>query len=433
MDLSPVKYLLGTPGPGAAGSATGRRLAALVLASVVLVEGCVAPMPRTVAMSPAVGHAGLTRTLEAYASAPVVDGNRIDILLNGDQLFPALLSAVRAARRSITYAQYSWQDGRIGAVLTAALAERCRAGVPVAVLLDGFGTLRMPRRQRAGLEQAGCRVATFHPLTDLVHLNERNHQRILVVDGTVGFTGGWGMGRQWTGDGREPDHWRDTDVRVEGPIVGLLQGVFVRAWAETTGEGLAGDRYFPALVRRGTVAMQVVASDPPHGISPVRTILLLAIGAAQRSIDLTTPYFVPDESLLEALLHAARRGVRVSLLSAGPIDWNIARAAGRRDYGRLLAGGIAIYEYQAGLLHAKTMIVDGRLASVGSANLDMRSLAINRELDLLIHDEAVARQLEEIFRHDLTAARRLDLAAWRARPAWRRLFELLTVPIHDLL
>jgi cardiolipin synthase len=383
--------------------------------------------------SPAAGDPAFLRTVEAYAATPFVEGNRLDVLLNGDQLFPALLAAIRSARHTITHAQYSWQEGRIGAALADALAERCRAGVVVTVLLDGFGTVRMPDAHLTTLQRSGCRVATFHPLADLLDLNERNHQRILVVDGRTAFTGGWGVGQRWTGDGREAEHWRDTDVRVEGPIVGLLQGLFIRAWMEATGEVLIGEPYLPRLHRRGPVAIQMVASDPSHGNSAVRTVLLLAIGAARRTLCITTPYFVPDEGVLEALVHAVERGVRVSLLVAGPIDWNIARAAGRHDYGRLLEAGIEVYEYQAGLLHAKTMVVDGRLASIGSANLDMRSLAINREVNLLIHDEQVAHRLADIFRDDLALARRLDLPSWRARPVWRRLFELLTLPLRDLL
>jgi cardiolipin synthase len=283
------------------------------------------------------------------------------------------------------------------------------------------------------LERAGCHLRAFHPLTDVLRLNERNHQRILVVDGVTGFTGGWGVGRRWTGGGREPGHWRETDARVEGPIVAVLQDVFVRAWASTTGERLAGPRYFPALSRRGAVTLQVVESDPPRGNTRVRTILLLAIYSARHSILITTPYFVPDDGLLAALTAAVARGVRVTMLLAGPIDWNIARAAGRHDYGRLLAAGIEIHEYAAGLLHAKTLVVDEQWASVGSANLDIRSLGINRELNLVIYDRSVARRLARIFRHDLAGAHRLDVATWRNRSVWRRLFEVLALPVRNLL
>jgi cardiolipin synthase A/B len=395
--------------------------------------GCATVAPAVGPTSLAVGEPAFRRTVEAYAAAPVVDGNRVDILLNGDQLFPAVLAAVRGARLSVNYAQYYWDRGAIGRLLADALADRCRSGVHVNLLLDAVGAIGMPDAHRDILERSGCRLVFFHPLTDLVHLDQRNHRRILVVDGAIGFTGGWGVGRRWTGDGREPGHWRETDARVEGPIVALLQALFVRTWSRVTGEVLGGERYFPPLARRGSVALQVVASDPPRGNVSVRTILLLAIHAARRSILVTTPYFVPDDALLDALVGAVARGVRVSLLLAGPIDWNIARAAGRHDYGRLLRAGLEIHEYAAGLLHAKTLVVDERWASVGSANLDMRSLGINRELDLAIYDQHTAAELASVFQRDLQGAHRLDLETWRARPVWRRLFELFALPVRDLL
>ncbi len=197
------------------------------------------------------------RIAQAYAGTPIVDGNLVTILRNGDELFPAILAAIRGARRTITYAQYYWDRGAVGQQLADTIAERCRAGV--GVLLDAFGTLAMPDDHRETLERSGCHVVQFHPLTDVARLNHRNHQRILVVDGTIGFTGGWGVGRRWTGHGREVGHGPEMDVRVEGPVVFWLQSTFVRAWADTTG---------------------VMLDDPEHGETKVYTMLLLAIGAA---------------------------------------------------------------------------------------------------------------------------------------------------------
>jgi cardiolipin synthase len=394
---------------------------------------CTTLPPRLGRPMAAVGEPVSRRIAQAYAGTPIVEGNLVTILLNGDQLFPAMLAAIRGARRTITYAQYYWDRGPIGRELADTIAERCRAGVGVSELLDAFGTLEMPDRHRATFERSGCHVARFHPLTDVAKVNHRNHQRILVVDGTIGFTGGWGIGRRWTGDGREVGHWRETDVRVEGPVVFWLQSTFVRVWADTTGVVLDGEGYFPALPPVGAVAAQAVPSDPEHGETGVYTTFLLAIGAAQHSIRITTPYFVPDRRLLEALLAAAARRVRVELLLAGPIDWTLVRAAARHDYGRLLNAGIEIFEYHAGRLHAKTMVIDGRWASVGSANLDVRSLGINRELNLVAYDERVARSLGDVFLADLRAARRIDLTTWRARPLWERFFEILTLPLRDLL
>ena len=404
-----------------------------LLLTTLAAWGC-ATVPAPGSLPPlGVGTPAFARTMEAHIGRPLSPGNGVRILLNGDELFPAVLAEIRRARRTITYAQYYWDAGTIGGTLSETIAERCRAGVAVRVMLDAFGALRMPDAHRHRLEAAGCRIAMFHPLHELSHVNHRNHQRILVVDGLVGFTGGWGVGRLWTGDGREPEHWRETDVRVEGPVVGQLQAVFARAWADVTGEVLGGDAYFPALDRAGDVTMQVIASDPEHGDTSVYTSILLAIASARSSIVVTTPYFVPDRGVFDALRAAAGRGVRVRLLLAGPIDWNIVRAAGRHDYGALLASGVEIHEYAAARLHAKTLVVDGRWATVGSANLDIRSLAINRELDIAAYDTGVASRLTEVFESDLRAARRLDMATWRRRPVWRRLFELLTLPLRDLL
>ncbi len=407
--------------------------ATVVAGSIALTAGCTTLPPRVTLPALTLGSPEFRRTMEAYGRAPVEPGNQAHVLLNGDQLFPAILDAVHDARHTITYAQYYWDRGAVGRRLAETIAERCRAGVAATVLLDGFGTLGIPDEHRAILESAGCHVETFHPLSDVADINHRNHQRILVVDGRVAFTGGWGVGARWTGNGHEQGHWRETDVRVEGPIVHSLQGVFVRAWADTTGVVLGGAAYLPPLGTAGSVDMQVIASDPEHGMTTVYTSVLLVLAAARRSLLITAPYFVPDERVLDGLLDAVRRGVRVQLLLAGPIDWNVVRAAGRHEYGRLLTAGIDIYEYRAGLLHTKTVVADGLWASVGSANMDVRSLGIKRELNLVMYDAGMAARLTRVFQDDVRSARRLDEATWRARPLWRRLFELLTLPLRDLL
>jgi len=409
-------------------------VACLVVALAALAAGGCATLPlRAPLPDVVVGTPAFARTMEAYAGARIEPDNAARILQNGEQLFPAVLTDIRRARHTITYAQYFWDAGAIGSTLSDALAERCRAGVSVSILLDAFGALAMPDAHRQRLEAAGCRVVMFHPLSHVTELNHRNHQRILVVDGTVGFTGGWGVGRRWTGNGRQPDHWRETDVRLEGRIVSQLQAEFVRAWADATGAVLGGAAFFPPLARGGGAAMQVIASDPEHGDTSVYTTLLLAIASARRSILITTPYFVPDARVFDALCAAAQRHVRVQLLLAGPIDWNIVRAAGRHTYGRLLTAGIEIYEYTAARLHAKTLVIDDRWASIGSANVDMRSLGLNRELNVAAYDAGVAGELTRIFETDLRLARRLDVATWRQRPVWRRLFEILALPLRGVL
>lgn len=407
-------------------------LVALVLALTAACAIRVAPhvaLPRI-----ELGAATSFPTLGAYAGTPVVGGNRVDVLLNGDEIFPAQLAAIRSARTTLTLAQYSWEDGPVAQEMAEALAERCRAGVGVNVLLDGFGSLGIPPSQVELMRRAGCHVAFFRPISHLLrgHYNNRNHRRILVVDGRIAFTGGIGIGAAWMGDGRTVGRWRDTDVRIEGPIVRYLQTAFARSWLETTGVVLGGPPYFPwPPARAGTVTAHAVISAPAEGNFAMYTTLLLAITAAQRSIHITTPYFVPDERMTQALLEAVARGVQVVVLVPGDIDHRFVRLASRAGFGPLLAAGVEIYEYTAALLHAKTMVIDDLLATVGSANFDSRSFALNAELNVITYDRPVAERLEQVFADDLRHSRRIQYAAWRSRPLWQRFIELLILPIRD--
>ena len=377
-------------------------------------------------------------TIEAYTST-AHGGNSATLLLNGDQIFPAQLAAIRSARVTISYAQYFYEEGPIGLEIAEALAERCRAGVRGHILLDGFGALAMPAAYRETMTLAGCEVATFRPLSPLTLLgvfgfgrdNKRNHRRMLVVDGQVGFTGGSGVSPKWTGDGRTEGHWRDTDVRIEGPIVSRLQGAFVENWLEATGNVLGGDAYFPPLPRRGSVSAQIVRSSPEGGGFSMYTMFLLAMSSARRSIYITNPYFLPDGRMTQVLTEAPRRGVRVVVLLPGAIDNNIVRQASRSQFGTLLEAGVEIYEYQAGLLHAKTMTVDGVWATIGSTNLDTRSFALNEEVNAVLYDKDVAGQLEKIFTDVLTYSRKVDYARWRGRGFFNRLLELLSLPVRE--
>ena len=389
-------------------------------------------LPSVTAAEPA-----FAATMEAHTASPIVGGNRIDVLLNGEQIFPAKLAAIRSARESITYAEYFYADGAPARQIAEALAERCRAGVDARVLLDGFGTLSMPREYVRLLEDAGCRVATFRPLGRWVSVgrhNKRNHRRVLVVDGRTALTGGSGVSDKWTGNGRLEGHWRDTDVRIEGPAAHNVQSAFLENWREATGELLGGDRYF-AEERRpaGAARAQVIKSSPAGGSYAMHTMYLLAIAAAQRSVYLTNPYFLPDDRMEEALLAAAARGVRVVALTPGKIDHNIVRSASRRGFGRLLQGGIEIYEYQAALLHAKTMVVDGVWATVGSTNFDNRSFALNDELNVVLYDRAVVERLAAAFEADLGHARRVTHQAWQDRGLRAKLLELFVLPIESQL
>jgi cardiolipin synthase len=388
----------------------------------------------------AVADRSFLPTMEAYTSA-AFDGNAVNLLLNGDEIFPAALEAIRSARETITYAQYFYEEGAIGLEVAEALAERCRAGVRTHILLDGFGSLLIPPEYLDSMKRAGCEVSTFRPLSPLVlfaalgfgRSNNRSHRRILVVDGRIGFTGGVGVSPKWLGNGRKEGHWRQTDVRIEGPVVASLQSAFVENWLEATGNVLGGEPYFPPLSRRGSVFAQVVRSSPAGGSFSMYTMFLLAMSSARRSIYITNPYFLPDQRMTRALTEAAGRGVRVVVILPGAIDNNIVRHASRSQFGPLLEAGIEIYEYQAGLLHAKTMTVDGIWATIGSTNLDTRSFALNDEVNAVVYHNELVGQLEKVFADDLTYSRKVDFERWRSRGFFEHLLEILSFPVRPQL
>jgi cardiolipin synthase len=406
-----------------------RVLLGLVLFSAV---ACVA-VPPPVRLPPgALTVADLPAAIEAYTGAPVVTGNAAEVLQNGDAIFPALLGEIRAARHRIALEQYTWEEGPVGGDIAAALAERAAAGVEVAVLLDAFGSRWVPPEHVAAMRAAGCRVVFVRPLRQLATLNNRDHRRVLVVDGRVGFAGDVGFGRWWAGDGRTAGHWRATHARVEGPVVAHLERAFAEQWRDAT--GLAwGPATMPAALPRGSVTAQVVRSAPIRGRFGVHAMLRLAVAAARKTLYITGPYFLPDEDLLEDLRQAARRGVRVVLLGPGPDDANLVRGLTRRRLARLLRDGVEVYEYLPARLHTKSIVVDGSWATLGSANLDNRSFALNAELNLALADGELARELEEALAGDLAYARRIDEASWQTRGLPARLREWLAMPLERLL
>jgi len=413
-----------------------RRSAALIALLAVSVAACGRVPVHLALPALTLSDPAFEATVAAYAGSPVVGGNRVQLLLNGDDIFPAKLKAIAAARKTINYAQYVFEEGDPSLRIVHALSERCRAGVTVNVLLDAVGAFNMPDAYRTEMVGAGCHVETFRPLTSFQvdRINYRNHRRILVADGRVGITGGSGTSGKWAGNGVTEDHWRDTDALIEGPVVQQLQGAFVENWLEATGVALGGEDYFPQpLQRPGTTAAQIVRSSPAGGSAAMVTTFLLALASAQRSIYITNPYFVPEDTMRDTLIQAARRGVHVVLILPGPIDHNVVREASRSELGRLLEAGIQIYEYQAALLHAKTMVIDGSWGTVGSTNFDRRSFALNDEVNLLVYDQAVAHRLEQIFQQDLRHSRKLTYIAWNNRGAVGRFLELLSFPIRDQL
>jgi cardiolipin synthase len=408
-------------------------LRALALTIVVSGAGCAHQEPVLTLPSLEVGNPTFASTLSAYAGTTVVSGNRVEILLNGDEIFPAKLRIIKAARKSINYAQYVWEEGKPSEDIANALAERCRGGLPVNVLLDAVGAYSMPPEYRQRMVDAGCRVESFRPLGSFAvdKVNFRNHRRILVADGQVGITGGSGTSGKWGGNGRQEDHWRDTDVWTEGPVVEQLQGAFAENWLEATGVALGGGDYFPGLMEsKGEVAAQAVRSSPAGGSAAVYTMYLLAMASAKRSIYITNPYFLPDEKMIETLIATARRGVDVKILLPGAIDHNLVRQASRSELGRLLQAGIKVYEYSPALLHAKTMVVDGRWATVGSTNLDRRSFALNDEINLVVYNQGVAERLERVFSDDVSRSKQVTYDGWKDRGFMSRLLEMLSIPVR---
>jgi cardiolipin synthase len=408
---------------------------------IFLASGCAGVAPIKEMPDVLLGDASFFPTIAAHTNAPIFAGNRVELLFNGDETFPAMLKAIRSAKKSVTYLQYLYQDGAIAYEFAEALADRCRAGVEVRILIDSHGGSKMPQDIPELWRQSGCgfewfrRVRLFQFITpwELLRYNYRNHRRVLVIDGRVGFTGGHGVSQAWTGNGRTDSHWRDTDARVEGPIVQQFQAAFVESWRETTGNMLGGDLYFPPLRPAGNIYAQVVKSSPWGGSYETYILFLMSIRAARKSILFSNPYFLPDERMQEELLAAVKRGVRVVALLPGKIDHKLVYWASRSGFGPLLLGGIEIHEYQAALLHAKTMVVDGIWATVGSTNLDNRSFALNEEINLIIYDRAVAGRLEKVFHEDLKYAKKLTYETWKARPLKEKILELFTIPIKEQL
>jgi cardiolipin synthase len=411
----------------------------LLVAGLLL--GCAKVLPVYQIPEILVGESSFFPTIEAYTDAPIVGGNRIDLLFNGDETFPAMLRDIIAAKSTITFAQYLYEDGSISYEFAQAFSDRCRAGVQAHILIDNQGSQNIPAAIPAMMREAGCHVEFFRRVEaqqvflpwKLLKYNYRNHRRVLVIDGRVGFTGGYGISEAWTGDGRTEDHWRETNARVEGPVVKYLQAAFTESWLETTGILLGGDGYFPRLEPRGKISAQMVKSSPIGGSFQNYMLFLLSISSAKKSILITNSYFIPDDTMIEALLNAAARGVRVVVLVPGKIDHQITYRASRSNYGRMLLGGIQIFEYMAALMHAKTMVVDGVWATVGSTNFDNRSFALNEELNLTVYDSGLAGRLEEAFEQDLEYSRKITYEEWSSRGIGERIYELFAFPVREYL
>lgn len=367
-----------------------------------------------------------TRTFGALLGPALVGGNRATVLLNGDEIFPAMLEALRKARKTITFEMYIYWSGAVGGDFAEVLAERARAGVKVHVLIDAVGAGKIDEHYIERMESAGVEVRRYNPPRwyTMGRFNNRTHRKLVVVDGAVGFTGGVGIADQWQGNAQDPEHWRDTHFRLEGPAVAQLQSAFMDNWTEVTGNVLHGSDYFPALEAVGTQRAQVFTSSPGGGAESMQLMYLLSIAAARKSIALSASYFIPDDVAIRTFVQALQRGVKVRILLPGPhIDAKVVRSASRAEWGKLLEAGAEIYEYQPTMFHCKVMVVDELWTSVGSTNFDNRSFAVNDEANLNIYDAAFAKLQMRIFEADLTRARRISFDEWRNRPWTEKLWE----------
>jgi cardiolipin synthase len=366
------------------------------------------------------------RVMDVLLGPPVVGGNRYRSLVNGEQIFPAMLAAIRGAKRTVDFETYIYWSGAIGKEFADALSERARAGVKVQVLLDWVGSSKMEAALIDELKAAGVEIRKFHPphWTHLGRLNNRTHRKLLVVDGRIGFTGGVGIAEQWTGSAQDPGHWRDTHFEVEGPVVAQMQGVFMDNWIKTSGVVLHGAEYFPAPAPVGSGTAQVFSSSPSGGSASMELMYLMAITSARRTIRLSSSYFVPNALAVRTMVEALKRGVRLQIITPGEhVDTETVRAASKARWGELLAAGAEMYEYQPTMYHCKVMIVDEFMVSVGSTNFDDRSFRLNDEANLNIYDAGFAREQVAIFSADLARSRRISLGEWQARPLTDKIVE----------
>ncbi len=365
-----------------------------------------------------------------------VSGNSHKVLLNGDQIFPPMLAAIRSAEKSITFETYIYWSGEIGREFADALAERARKGIKVHVLLDWVGSAKVAESIITDLTTAGVEVRKFHPphWSNLGRLNNRTHRKLLVVDGHVAFTGGVGIAPQWTGNAQDAEHWRDTHVQVQGPVVSQMQAVFMDNWIKVTGRVLHGPNYFPIPTPAGNSSAQMFSSSPTGGSESMQLMYLMAITAASRSIDLSAAYFVPDELSVSAMVAAMKRGVKLRIVVPGEhIDSETVRSASRASWGPLLAAGAVIAEYQPTMFHCKVMIVDDLLISMGSTNFDNRSFRLNDEATLNIMDPKLAQEQRTVFEADLALSRPISYAQWKDRPLKERVGEFFSTLIKSQL
>lgn len=406
-----------------------RALAALLVASTFAAAGCsyIFSEKRTsYQYEPTYGVASpeFRRSLEALGSS-MTGSNAAALCENGDGCFGAMLRAIAGAQRSVNLENYIFGHDETAALFARALAERARAGVEVRLLVDSFGSSLGPGKDL--MTAAGAKVFEYKPLRiySIYRVGNRTHRRILTVDGTIGFTGGIGLDNRWKGDARNPQEWRDTMVRVEGPVVAQLQRIFLEDWMHTTGEVLHGDAQFPPIPAAGSRLAQAVASSRTDQSSRAKLTFYMAIQAAREKIWIENAYFVPDRQIREGLVHAAGRGVDVKVIVPGKhIDSPYVQGASRFHYGELLDGGVQIYEFQPTMLHNKVMVVDSIWTTIGSINFVNRSMSKNAEVGVIVYDQDFAAEVERMVQRDLGRCEVLSKQAWKKRGLLPRIGEV---------
>ena len=373
-------------------------------------------------------------TMAGATGVTPVPGNRIDILQNGDQFYPAMLAAIRGAEHSVTIEAYIYWAGEVGLEFAEALSATAARGVCVKILLDSVGSASIGEEILKRLERGGCQLAWYNPLRwySIGRFNHRTHRKSLIIDGRIGFTGGAGIADHWRGNAQDANHWRDTQLRIEGPAVQPLQTGFAHNWLQTTGELISGDLFYPPIPAAGTLAAQTIMSAPEVGASTVRTMYYLSIVCARRTIYIANPYFVPDEVAVAALLEARQRGVDVRIMMAGVHnDTWLARRNSLRLCGQLLRGGITVLEYNRTMLHQKTMVVDGVWATIGTTNFDNRSFSHNDENNVCVLDAGWAGALARSFLDDARTCDPVTLEQWQRRGLVERAGEALAWFLED--
>ena len=384
----------------------------------------------------AVADPQFRREMGVMLGPAIVGGNRVRDLQNGKEIFPAMLAAIRSAQKTITFETYIYWSGEIGEKMSEALAERARAGVKVSVMLDWMGSLKMDDQLVQRMKDAGVRVHRYRPLHwyNIARMNNRTHRKLLIVDGAVALTGGVGIADQWDGHAEDPEHWRDMHFELTGPAVAQFQAAFNDNWIKATGEVLHGPDYFPLLQRTGDADAHLFIASPTGGSESMHLMVLMAVAAAEHTIDLEAAYFVPDELVIKALLAARQRGVRIRIIVPGAhIDSEAVRLASKAEWGPLLQAGVAIHEYTPTMMHNKLLIVDSKMVSVGSTNFDVRSFRLNDEASLNVYDRELAARMTREFEKDLAQTRAYTYDTWAARPLREKLLERFVLPIKSQL